>query len=605
MESGLLVVLTGLLVLGFVSQALAWWLKQPAILFLLLTGLVVGPVTGVFDPDAMLGKLLFPVVSVSVAIILFEGSMTLRFSEIKQVRSVIRRLITLGAIVSMALMSLITYWAMNCSWEVALLFGAVTVVTGPTVIVPMLRTVRPNAAVANVLRWEGILIDPIGAIFAVMVYEFVVAGAGELGLVRSLTVFSEIIVTGFMLGAAGGYLMGTVLRRHWLPEYLHNFGALAVVVGLFTLSNQIVEESGLLTVTVMGVFLANMKEVDVEELLDFKESLSLLLISGLFIMLAARLHWQDLGQLGWGAVLVLIGLQMIARPLSVFVSSIGSKLSRNERVMIGWMAPRGIVAAAVSVLFALHLEDKGVAGAGILVPLTFLVIITTVLLQSVTARPIAKLLGVAEPDGHGFLIIGANTLAIAIARELHKHDVRVLLADSSWQNSRTARMEGLPVYFGNALSEHADRHLDLVGLTGLLALSRRNNLNALATMRYRSEFGAANTYALGTSNDQAAEEEVERYQNRSFGRVLFSTSENFYSLDAKLKEGYKISGTQITEEYGLEQWKAQYQDDGIPLFVVSQTGKASPVEAGQSLSPKPGQLLVGMVPDRPTHTHDQ
>ncbi|PIP02396.1 MAG: sodium:proton antiporter [Zetaproteobacteria bacterium CG12_big_fil_rev_8_21_14_0_65_54_13] len=595
MELDALTMLAGILVLGFASQVLAWWLKVPAILFLLIAGLIAGPTIGLLDPDAMFGDLMFPLVSMAVAIILFEGSMSLHFSQIREVGGVIQRLVSIGAVSTWLIISLITHWAMPCSWEVAFLFGAITVVTGPTVIIPMLRTVRPTADIANILRWEGIIIDPIGAIFAVLVYEFIIAGTESSAFGHTAIVFGEILLTGFALGALGGQLLGTTLRRHWLPEYMHNFGALSLVIGLFALSNSLVTESGLLTVTIMGIWLANMKNVDLADLLNFKESLSLLLISGLFIMLAARIEWIDFNMLGWGAVVVLLGMQFIARPVSVLLSTAGSPLSWQERAMICWVAPRGIVAAAVSALFALHLQEIGVPQAEILVPLTFLVIIVTVVLQSMSARWLARALDVAEPDGHGFLIIGANKLGIEIGKALKKQGLRVLLVDSHWENTRKARMDGLPVYFGNAVSEHADRHLDMIGLTGILALSWRDNVNSLACMRYRNEFGVANTYALGSNSDDEAANDLSRYTNLSVGQRLFSAHENFRSLSSRLKEGYAIHSTHLSEEFTFAHWQEQHGDKAIPLFAISKDGQAEVFTTDKTVTPANGDTLISMA----------
>jgi len=595
MELDALTMLAGILVLGFASQVLAWWLKVPAILFLLIAGLIAGPTIGLLDPDAMFGDLMFPLVSMAVAIILFEGSMSLHFSQIREVGGVIQRLVSIGAVSTWLIISLITHWAMPCSWEVAFLFGAITVVTGPTVIIPMLRTVRPTADIANILRWEGIIIDPIGAIFAVLVYEFIIAGTESSAFGHTAIVFGEILLTGFALGALGGQLLGTTLRRHWLPEYMHNFGALSLVIGLFALSNSLVTESGLLTVTIMGIWLANMKNVDLADLLNFKESLSLLLISGLFIMLAARIEWIDFNMLGWGAVVVLLGMQFIARPVSVLLSTAGSPLSWQERAMICWVAPRGIVAAAVSALFALHLQEIGVPQAEILVPLTFLVIIVTVVLQSMSARWLARALDVAEPDGHGFLIIGANKLGIEIGKALKKQGLRVLLVDSHWENTRKARMDGLPVYFGNAVSEHADRHLDMIGLTGILALSWRDNVNSLACMRYRNEFGVANTYALGSNSDDEAANDLSRYTNLSVGQRLFPAHENFRSLSSRLKEGYAIHSTHLSEEFTFAHWQEQHGDKAIPLFAISKDGQAEVFTTDKTVTPANGDTLISMA----------
>ena len=595
MEFEILALLAGILVLGFASQVVAWWTKLPSILFLLLIGLGAGPVGGLLDPDIMFGELLFPIISISVAIILFEGSMTLHFSDIREVGSVIRRLVSVGAIITWLITAVVTQWAINCSWEIAFLFGAITVVTGPTVIIPILRTVRPTAAVSNVLRWEGIIIDPIGAIFAVLVYEFIIASTSGAALGHTLLVFMQIVAIGFVLGAFGGQMLGVALRKHLLPEYLHNFGALAVVVGLFALSNELAEESGLLTVTVMGIWLANMKNIDISDLLDFKESLSLLLISGLFIILAARLDWQDFSVLGWGAIIVLFVMQFVARPISVFISSIGSNLTWKEKVLISWIAPRGIVAAAVSAIFALHLEKTGVPQAELLVPLTFLVIIVTVVLQSVSARWAAKMLGIAEPEGHGFLIIGVSDLSLAIGKELIKQDLRVLMADNYWENVRKARMEGLPVYYGNAVSEHADRNLDLIGLTGLLALSWRDNVNSLACLKYSSELGAANVFTLPSSEDDARSEDS-RHTNKKFGQVLFSNEENFKSLSTKLKEGYALHSTKLSEEFNFLKWEVQHDGKAIPLFSIHK-GQAKIFVAGQNMKPVSGSILISLAPE--------
>lgn len=263
--------------------------------------------------------------------------------------------------------------------------------------------------------------------------------------------------------------------------------------------------------------------------------------------------------------------------------------------MICWVAPRGIVAAAVSALFALHLQEIGVPQAEILVPLTFLVIIVTVVLQSMSARWLARALDVAEPDGHGFLIIGANKLGIEIGKALKKQGLRVLLVDSHWENTRKARMDGLPVYFGNAVSEHADRHLDMIGLTGILALSWRDNVNSLACMRYRNEFGVANTYALGSNSDDEAANDLSRYTNLSVGQRLFSAHENFRSLSSRLKEGYAIHSTHLSEEFTFAHWQEQHGDKAIPLFAISKDGQAEVFTTDKTVTPANGDTLISMA----------
>ncbi len=328
-------------------QWIAWRVKLPAIIFLLSAGILAGPVFGIFNPQALLGDLFFPFISLSVAIILFEGSLTLKFSEILGLQKVVRNMVSIGMLVTWVITALATRFALDLSWQISFLFGAITVVTGPTVIVPMLRTVRPSAAVSNILRWEGIVIDPIGASLAVLVYEFIISGGGQGAFGHTMLTFAQIVAVGAMIGAGGGYLFGLLLRRHWLPEFLHNISTLALVIGTFALSNYLQEESGLVTVTVMGIWLANMKGVDTEDILDFKENLSILLISMLFIMLAARLDPKSFLDLGWPALWVFLAIQFLARPLNVVISTIGSSLKWPERHMLAWIAPRGIIAAAI------------------------------------------------------------------------------------------------------------------------------------------------------------------------------------------------------------------------------------------------------------------
>ena len=581
-------------VLALACQVMAWWLKLPAILFLLLIGILAGPVTGWIDPQALLGDLLFPFISLSVAIILFEGSLTLKFEEIRGLERVVQRLITVGLLTTWIVTSLAARWLANFSWEIAFLFGAVTVVTGPTVIVPMLRTVRPTAHIANILRWEGIVIDPIGALLAVLVFEFILAGQGGAALGHAVVVFGEIIAGGFTLGAVGGQALGIVLRRHLLPEYLHNLATLALLAGIFALSNLLVEESGLLAVTVMGVWLANMKDVNIEDILDFKESLSLLLISILFILLAARVEFSQIQQLGWAAAGVFVVIQFVARPLKVAIATLGSSLRWRERALLSWIAPRGIVAAAISALFALRLQDQGYPQAALMVPLTFLVIIGTVVLQSATARPLARWLGVAEPEARGFLMIGANPVARHIAEALHEQGVDVILTDSYWDNIRAARMAGLRTFYGNAVSEYADRHLDLVGIGSLLALSPQDDVNALASLRYRPEFGANAVYSLVPSTGKG-EGGKHVTAVRRFGRLLFADGITFTKLSSLISQGAEIRSTTLSEDFDYDAFLEERGAKTIQLFAITPKGDVKPFTTTTELKPGSGWKVIALT----------
>ena len=584
--------LAGIALTGFLCQWLAWRVRLPAILFLLLSGLILGPVTGLLNPDALLGNLLFPLISLAVAIILFEGSLTLDLNEIRNQRNVVRSLISIGALASWVVTALATQWLFATGWPIAILFGALTVVTGPTVIVPMLRTVRPNAAISNILRWEGILIDPIGALLVVMVYEYLLASSAADGIGSGLLAFVEIIGVGSLCGLLGGWLLGTWLHKQWIPEYLANLATLAMVLVTFSTSNYLAHESGLLAVTLMGMWLANQRDLHLAEILNFKEHLTVVLISGLFVLLAARLTLPELLSLGWKALALLAIMQLLARPLSILAASWRSRLRWQEKALLAWIAPRGIVAAAVSALFAIKLTEAGVENANLLVPLTFSVIFGTVILQSATARPLARWLGVVEPPPHGILILGANIVARAIARELRKHNVQVLLADSSRDNIRAARMDGLATFYGNPVSDYAEARLDLAGLGSLLALSPDARSNAVASMRFQEEFGS-HVYRLQTSTE-SQQSQKHRHSDEHSGQRLFADHLTWGKFASLLSQGGQVRSTRLSEEFSFEAYQNRHGSDALCLLCISPDGKVTPRTASGDFAPKAGQIVVSL-----------
>lgn len=594
MSENIVLLLASIGVLSLFCQWLAWRVRMPAILFLLAGGIAAGPLLDWLEPQLLFGDLLFPLVSLAVAVILFEGSLTLDYAEIKGHGKMVRNLVPVGSIVTWAVGTLAARWALDVSWEVALLFGAISVVTGPTVIAPLLRTVKPAAKLANILRWEGIIIDPVGALLAVLVFEGIVSwGQGNV-FGHSLYIFAKTIAIGTILGAAAGWLTGIALRKHLVPQYLHNAGTLTFMLGVYALSNEMAHESGLLTVTVMGIWMANMKQVPIESILEFKESLSVLLISALFIILAARVEFSAIAELGWGLVVVLVALLLVARPASIFLSAIGTTLNWREKLFLSWVAPRGIVAAAVSALFAFQLQNIGYESAGVLVPLVFMVIITTVTLQSLTARPVARLLKVAEPADYGFLILGANSVARQIGQALQKVEVPVVLTDTNWENVRQARMDNLQVYFGNPVSEHASTHLDLTGIGNLLVISPYKQLNSLATYHFLDWFGNGSVYSLseGDQDQKARHQTAEKIQQT---RGLFGDM-SYAKLASMVSKGYTVKTTQLSEAFTYEHFQNQYEHQAILLFVIDPRERIHAVTTESNLKLEKGWVLVSLVP---------
>ncbi|MCE0492500.1 cation:proton antiporter [Vibrio salinus] len=578
-------------IIGLCCQWLAWQLKLPAILFLLVAGIVVGPVLGVLNPQQILGDLLFPLVSLAVAVILFEGSLTLNLKEIRGVSNTVWSIISIGSVISWTITSFATHFLLDFNWELSLLFGSLTVVTGPTVIVPLLRTVRPNINLSNILRWEGILIDPLGALLVVIVYEFIISSSEA----HSLHVFVLILIVGFSFGILSGFCVGIALRKGWIPDYLQPIAVLTIVLGVFAASNVLEPESGLLSVTIMGMWLANTKGVDIRNILHFKEHLTILFITGLFILLAARIKLTDFQALGWNALFLFVVIQFLSRPLSIAIATCRSKLSRKEKSFLSWVAPRGIVAASISSLFAIKLNSIGIAESNLLVPLTFMVIIGTVVLQSATARPLAVFLDVAEPAPRGFLIIGANSVARKIAKAIQKYDCRVLLSDSNWDYIRKARMDGLECYFGNAISNHAEEYLNLIGLGHVLAVTPDKHFNIMACMRLVRDFDNKSVFCLhDNANVKNADKHraAEEYHGLSFlgGQVSYK------KLASLFNQGAEIRHTKINETFSYDDYLSEYQDDFVlPLFIVDKKNRIHICYEIGGRKPKDGETFISLV----------
>ncbi|HHF2936342.1 TPA: cation:proton antiporter [Vibrio diabolicus] len=585
-------VLSAVGVIGLGCQWLAWRLRLPAILFLLLAGLIVGPFMQWLNPDEILGNLLFPLVSLAVAVILFEGSLTLNFKEIRGVSGSVWSIVSIGAIISWAATSIATHYFLGFTWELAMLFGSLTVVTGPTVIVPLLRTVRPNSTLANILRWEGILIDPLGALFVVMVYEFIVSHSA----INSVEVFGTLIAVGVILGAASGAAVATIMCRAWLPEYLQPFAVLMIVLGVFSISNHIESEAGLLTVTVMGMWLANAKGINIQQILHFKEHLTILLITGLFIFLAARISLDDFAALGSGALLLFVFMQLVSRPLSIFLSTIRSNLRLKDKLFLSWVAPRGIVAASISSLFAIKLTEYGIDEAILLVPMTFMVIIGTVVLQSATARPVALMLGVAEPAPRGFLLIGANRVAREIGQALARYDRRILMTDSNWEYISQVRMLGLDYYYGNPISSHADDNLNLIGVGQVVALTPDQHFNIMACMQFVDEFGEDKVHCLQKVKTNGNGSEKHSVAQEYHGKLLMGGNVSYTQLASLLSRGAEIKHTKLSDNFTYQDYLAHHKGNSVvPLFHVEEKGKIQFCDDPEQFAPTTTSTVVSLI----------
>ncbi len=582
-------------VLGIAAQWLAWRLRLPSILVLLLVGFAAGPDRlGWIDPDALFGDLLLPIVSLAAALILFEGGLSLALPEVRPHRAIVTRLVTVGLLATGVLSALLAHLLMGLPMGVSVLLGAILTVSGPTVVVPLLRHIRPRGSVGTILKWEGIVIDPIGAALAVLVYEGLVAGGPREAIAQGVANLVLSAAVGSVLGVASAVVMIFLLRRYWLPDQLHNPFALALVVGTFTAANAMAPESGLLAVTVFGVLLANRAGVSVRHIVEFKENLRVLLIAGVFIVLAARLETRAFAGLGAGAYVFVAALILVVRPLAVLLSAHGSPLKRAEKLLLAWMFPRGIVAAAVASVFALQLASRrpAVPGAELLVPIVFLVIVGTVLVYGMTAPWLARRTGLATANPQGVLLVGAHAWAREIAKALRDAGILVRLVDTNRGNLAAARMEGIPTWYGNALSESALTEIDFSDLGRLCVLTPNDEVNTLIGLHFLHIFGRGRVYQLPPERSRGTRTEVAPRDLP--GRLLFGADATFWDLAARFERGATVKSTNLTGQFGYEEFRERYGPGALLLFAI-RDGTLTVATEDQPMEPGAGQTLVALV----------
>jgi NhaP-type Na+/H+ or K+/H+ antiporter len=606
MEERLVTYLIGVPLLGIAAQWLAWRLRMPAILLLLVCGVSLGQFV---DPDVLLAdvtggsisngpRLLFPVVSLAVAIILFEGGLSLRFHELKFGGSVVLRLVTIGAGITWLLSTLAARYSFDLSMRIAILLGAILVVTGPTVVGPLLRHIRPTRRVGSIAKWEGIVIDPIGALLAILVFEQILT-VGRVPTVGSaLLLFVRSAAVALILGFSAAWALVQAVSRYWLPDYLHGVMFLAVALGAFAASNEVQPESGLATVTLMGIMLANQRKVSIRHVVEFNEHLGVLLISCLFVVLGSRLNIDEIRSLGLGGVTFLVLLVTVVRPVAVLVATIGAPTNLRERFFLAFLAPRGIVAAAVASVFALKVSTTYAEGnelaqqAQTIVPITFLVIAGTVTVYGLLAAPLARWLGLADPNPQGLLIAGASRWIRELAAVIRDEGFSVLLLDTNDYQVREARMSGLPAECMNILSEAVQNELNLAGIGRLLAMTPNEEVNVMASRELAHLLGRANVYQLPDGVGESARRAVAQHLS---GRTLFGKEMTFREIDARFTSGAIVKKTKLTEEFTWQDFREHYGPSAVLLFVIAGKNNLQISTAEQPLEPKPGQTVVALV----------
>ena len=582
-HSELLIGIAAVFVFGIGAQWLAAKLKTPSILPLLIFGFIAGPVTGLVRPDEMFGELFFVLVPLAVGVVLFEGGMTLSISEIRGHHAVVRRLITTGMLITWAIVAGAAVLILDLAPGIAILLGAVVVVSGPTVVGPLLRSVRPKRRLRTVLNWEGILIDPIGATLAVIVFDILIAGDGS--LTGGVGAVASTLGVGGVVGLIGAGAMVLLLKGYLIPDRMQASVTLAAIVTAFVVSDLMRPESGLLAVTLMGIALANQPFVPVDRIVAFKETLRDLLIAGLFIMLAARLEIEDVLSVGFAEVLFLSVIVLLARPLTVFVSTLGSDLSVRERLFVAWVAPRGIVAAAVASVFAIPLEEQGVVDAERLVPLTFFVIIGTVALYSLTAKLVGRFLGVVDAQPGGLTMIGANPVARELARSVADSGVEVQLIATNHSELTKARLEGLDAVRASVLDDKPEES------KGIMVIATPNDeFNALAAIRAVESRDRAHVYQLAPTRGSDIETAT-----RPRARLLVSPEFTFITASEGMLSGGSFRNTPLTDAFTFLDYLDEHEGRATPIFLIEDRRLVGVFSADASLSPSAGQTVVSLV----------
>ncbi len=598
--------LSGIIILGILAQWTAWRFKIPAILPLIIIGLLVGPIATlftadqtkliqpIFDNDSQLGlfpgESLYYFVSLAISIILFEGGLTLKRAEILNTGPVIGKLISVAVIITFVGAGLATHFIFGLSWEISMLFSALIIVTGPTVITPILRNIPLKKDVSSILKWEGILIDPIGALFAVLVFEFISANAGGEFTVVALQEFGKIVLFGFSFGFSFAHGLAFIIKAKQVPHYLLNVFTLATVLGVFVLSDAFAHESGLLAVVVMGMVLGNINLPNIKELLYFKESLSVLLISILFILLAANIDIESLELLyNWETALLFGIVVLVIRPLGVFASSINSGLTIPEKLFISWVGPRGIVAAGIASLFGSKLVYQGVPGAEYITPLVFMIVLGTVLLNATTARLFAKMVGVFLKRSEGIMIVGASLFSRLIAQYLKENGRSVVLIDTNKSNVKAARDKGLDAKVADVYSDALTDDIEFNNIGYLLALTGNSQINDFAIERFGELYGENGAFRIVHSSEISNPNE-----NPNAG--LFSATDDYVNLMEVARHHGEIHEIELQSKdhfHGLIEI-TKTDTDIVPLFIRHDKKIDLIPSNSLEIEINPGSMLVYM-----------
>ncbi|MGJ8562924.1 MAG: cation:proton antiporter [Alphaproteobacteria bacterium] len=603
--------------LGIGAQWLAWKLQRPAIVLMSIAGLIFGPLLGWLltmgipaqlhdtlemfwlDPVNDFGDVYRPMIGIAVAIILFEGGLNLRFKDLGDSAQAVGRMVFFAAPIAWGLGTLAAYHIVGLPWDIAAMVGGLFVVTGPTVIMPLLRQAHLKSRPANILKWEGIVNDPLGALFAVGGYEFIRFSLQEahMGLVFGKLIFAAVL--GTVVGIVSGYGLAWAFRKGHIPEYLKAPVVLAWVLAIYVLANYLADETGLLAVTALGMTMANTKFASMVEMRRFKENIAIILVSGVFVVLTATLTPDVLKAMvtDWRIPAFVIVMMLFVRPIAVMLSTLWSGVTWRESLLVSLIAPRGVVAVAVAGLFAAELLAigradgvfQGAADGDLFVPLAFSLVFATVLFAGFAIGPLSKALGLASGGGTGVLIVGANPWSLGLAKALKDMGISVLVADTNWRRLRGARLEGHATFFGEILSENADYRLDHSAFNHLIAATPNDAYNALVCVEFAPELGRHRVFQVAGQDKDESDADGIAFTSR--GRTLSSRGRTFDVLTRDWWGGWRFRSTNISEEYTLENLYDDRGEDLDLLLIKRPDGTIDFIQPGDTSRSGKGTIL--------------
>ena len=557
--------MVSVVVAGITAQVLAAYFRLPSIVLLLLLGILLGSDgLGLLHPH-VLGAGLEVIVALATAIILFEGGLNLDIEELGRVSVSLQLLVTLGTLITLIGGSMAAHWLGEFPWNIAFLYGSIIVVTGPTVISPLLKQINVDRQVATILEGEGVLIDPVGAILAFVVLDTIMNGDADpinaiIGLLMRLGI-------GAAIGGAGGYLMSLIFKRaNFLSSELKNLVVLAILWGLFTLAQTIRSESGIMTTVIAGAVFANSSVPEERLLRSFKGQLTILGVSVLFILLAADLSIASVFALGWGSVLTVLVLMFVVRPINILFCTWNSNLNWRQKVFLSWVAPRGIVSASVASLFAIALTQRGINGGDAIKALVFLTIIMTVVCQGLTAGTIAKWLRITSKDATGAVIVGCNPLSLLVARFFHERGEKVVMIDTDPERCAKAAAEDIPVISSSGLDVSVLEEAGLACVGTFLAMTNNGEVNFVLAQRAAEEFSPPRVLAVFPRKPQANSSSSHKV-NQAFSTELAIKTWNEYLNDGRVKLGTTtLNDPEFTKQQERIQDKIK-SGDLIPLLL--------------------------------------